>query len=138
MKATGNRSNVVLGKRILRFKERIRELTCRTRGISMEQRGKELAAYLRGWRGYFGFCQTRLPPYCTALISGYGADYGRCCGNSGNEDPGGLPKSANEASDLTLRLKPPAVPMAHGGSQAALPSASLCQMPTSTHSASPL
>lgn len=45
-------------KAILRFKERIRELTCRTRGISMEQRVKELSAYLRGWRGYFGFCQT--------------------------------------------------------------------------------
>ena len=45
-------------KAILRFKERIRELTCRTRGISMEQRAKELITYLRGWRGYFGFCQT--------------------------------------------------------------------------------
>lgn len=45
-------------KAILRFKERIRVLTCRTRGISMEQRAEELAAYLRGWRGYFGFCQT--------------------------------------------------------------------------------
>ncbi|HXY51243.1 MAG TPA: group II intron maturase-specific domain-containing protein [Terriglobales bacterium] len=45
-------------KAILRFKERIRELTCRTRGISMERRAKELSAYLRGWRGYFGFCQT--------------------------------------------------------------------------------
>jgi RNA-directed DNA polymerase len=45
-------------KAILRFQERIRELTCRTRGISMEQRVKELSEYLRGWRGYFGFCQT--------------------------------------------------------------------------------
>jgi RNA-directed DNA polymerase len=45
-------------KAILRFKERIRELTCRTRGISMEQRAQELSAFLRGWRGYFGFCQT--------------------------------------------------------------------------------
>jgi RNA-directed DNA polymerase len=45
-------------KAILRFKERIRELTCRTRGISMERRAHELADYLRGWRGYFGFCQT--------------------------------------------------------------------------------
>ena len=45
-------------KAILRFKERIRELTSRTRGISMEQRAKELSAYLLGWRGYFGFCQT--------------------------------------------------------------------------------
>jgi RNA-directed DNA polymerase len=24
----------------------------------MEQRAKELSEYLRGWRGYFGFCQT--------------------------------------------------------------------------------
>ena len=45
-------------KAILRFKERVRELTRRTRGVSMEQRAKELSAYLRGWRGYFGFCQT--------------------------------------------------------------------------------
>ena len=45
-------------KAILRFKERIRELTCRTRGVSIEQRAKELSDYLRGWRGYFGFCQT--------------------------------------------------------------------------------
>jgi RNA-directed DNA polymerase len=45
-------------KAILRFKERIRELTRRTRGISMEQRAKELSCYLRGWQGYFGFCQT--------------------------------------------------------------------------------
>jgi len=48
----------IASKGILRFKERIRELTCRTRGISMEQRAKELSDYLRGWRGYFGFCQT--------------------------------------------------------------------------------
>lgn len=45
-------------KAILRFKARIRALTCRTRGISMEHRAKELSDYLRGWRGYFGFCQT--------------------------------------------------------------------------------
>jgi len=45
-------------KALLRCKERIRELTRRTRGISMEQMTKELAAYLRGWKSYFGFCQT--------------------------------------------------------------------------------
>jgi retron-type reverse transcriptase len=28
------------------------------RGISLEQMMKELAAYLRGWKSYFGFCQT--------------------------------------------------------------------------------
>jgi RNA-directed DNA polymerase len=43
---------------IARFKARVRELTRRTRGTSLEQIVKELSRYLLGWRGYFGFCQT--------------------------------------------------------------------------------
>jgi len=45
-------------KAILRFKERIRELTRRTRGVSVEKVAEELGRYLRGWQGYFGICQT--------------------------------------------------------------------------------
>ena len=45
-------------KAIVRFKERIREQTYRTRGISLTQMVKEIATYLRGWLGYFGDCQT--------------------------------------------------------------------------------
>jgi RNA-directed DNA polymerase len=45
-------------KAIARFKERIREQTQRTRGISLTQMVKDLATYLRGWLGYFGDCQT--------------------------------------------------------------------------------
>jgi RNA-directed DNA polymerase len=45
-------------KALVRFKQRVRELTCRTRGVSLEARVRELSTYLRGWRGYFGFCQT--------------------------------------------------------------------------------
>src|SRR5437667_2366210 len=45
-------------KALLRCKQKIRELTRRTRGISLEQMTKELAAYLRGWKSYFGFCHT--------------------------------------------------------------------------------
>jgi RNA-directed DNA polymerase len=45
-------------KALLRCKQKIRELTRRTRGISLEQMTQELAAYLRGWKSYFGFCQT--------------------------------------------------------------------------------
>jgi RNA-directed DNA polymerase len=37
---------------------KIRELTGRSRGISREQMTKELATYLRGWKSYFGFCET--------------------------------------------------------------------------------
>jgi RNA-directed DNA polymerase len=45
-------------KALLRCKQRVRELTRRTRGISLEQMAKELASYLRGWKSYFGYCQT--------------------------------------------------------------------------------
>ena len=45
-------------KAIARFKERIREQTRRTRGISLQQMVKGVATYLRGWLGYFGDCQT--------------------------------------------------------------------------------
>lgn len=45
-------------KALLRYKQRVRELTRRTRGISLEQMTKELASYLRGWKSYFGYCQT--------------------------------------------------------------------------------
>lgn len=45
-------------KAIERLKKRVRELTGRTRGISLEQMVTEVNRYLRGWRGYFGFCQT--------------------------------------------------------------------------------
>lgn len=41
-----------------RFEQRIRELTQRNRGISMEKRISELAQYMRGWMAYFRFCQT--------------------------------------------------------------------------------
>src|SRR5213080_1463052 len=45
-------------KAVLRFKERVRELTRRTRGVKVERMAEELGRYLRGWLGYFGRCQT--------------------------------------------------------------------------------
>jgi RNA-directed DNA polymerase len=48
----------IAAKALLRFKQKVRELTGRTRGISIEQMTKELTSYLRGWKGYFGFCET--------------------------------------------------------------------------------
>jgi RNA-directed DNA polymerase len=45
-------------KAIARFKERIRDQTQRTRGISLTQMVKTITTYLRGWLGYFGDCQT--------------------------------------------------------------------------------
>ncbi|MGH9701033.1 MAG: group II intron reverse transcriptase/maturase [Candidatus Acidiferrales bacterium] len=45
-------------KAVERFKGRVRELTSRTRGVSMERMAEELSRYLRGWIGYFGKCET--------------------------------------------------------------------------------
>jgi len=41
-----------------KFKKRVRELTKRNRGSSLQRVVSELRSYLLGWRGYFGFCQT--------------------------------------------------------------------------------
>jgi RNA-directed DNA polymerase len=45
-------------KAVIRFKERVRELTSRTRSVSIERMAEELTRYLRGWIGYFGNCET--------------------------------------------------------------------------------
>jgi len=45
-------------KALERFKRRIREITQRAKSVSMETTVEELAPYMRGWRGYFGFCET--------------------------------------------------------------------------------
>ncbi|MBX3073836.1 group II intron reverse transcriptase/maturase [Candidatus Obscuribacterales bacterium] len=44
---------------ISRMKKKIRELTRKTKGQSLEQTAEQLQRYLTGWRGYFGFCETR-------------------------------------------------------------------------------
>jgi RNA-directed DNA polymerase len=49
---------VITPKALERFKKRIREITCRAKSVSLEATMAELVPYLRGWRGYFGFCET--------------------------------------------------------------------------------
>ena len=49
---------VIAPKALDRFKRRIREITRRAKGVSMETTMEELAPYMRGWRSYFGFCET--------------------------------------------------------------------------------
>ena len=41
-------------KNVTKFKDRVRELTRRNRGVSMPQRFVELRRYFQGWVGYFG------------------------------------------------------------------------------------
>jgi RNA-directed DNA polymerase len=45
-------------KALERFKARVRLLTRRTLGVDLPRMIAPLATYMRGWRAYFGFCQT--------------------------------------------------------------------------------
>src|SRR5207247_3398835 len=45
-------------KALERVKQRIRDITRRAKGVSITTTMKELAPYMRGWRSYFGFCET--------------------------------------------------------------------------------
>ena len=45
-------------KALERFKHRVREITLRAKGVSLETTIAELASYMRGWRSYFGSCET--------------------------------------------------------------------------------
>jgi RNA-directed DNA polymerase len=45
-------------KAVKRFKAKVRELTHRHKGRTLRQMIDPLSEYLRGWRGYFGHCQT--------------------------------------------------------------------------------
>ena len=64
---TNSRTNPLVRvhwKTIKRFRLRVRELTCRTRGRSLPQVIAELNRYLRGWWQYFGLSESanRLRP----------------------------------------------------------------------------
>jgi RNA-directed DNA polymerase len=49
---------MIAPKSLERFKQRIRDITRKAKGVSIKTTMEELATYMRGWRGYFGFCQT--------------------------------------------------------------------------------
>ena len=49
---------VIAPKALDRFKRRVREITIRAKGVSIETTMEELVPYMRGWRSYFGFCET--------------------------------------------------------------------------------
>lgn len=48
----------IADKSLHRFRARVRELTRRRRGVNAKRMVMDLTRYLRGWIGYFGFCET--------------------------------------------------------------------------------
>jgi RNA-directed DNA polymerase len=57
--AKGKPKRRIAPQALRRFKARIRQMTSRTRGISLARMIRELRPYLVGWRNYFGFCEIR-------------------------------------------------------------------------------
>ena len=55
---SGRRATITVAPKNLKaFKRRVRDLTGRSRGVSVKRRWIELRRYLRGWIGYFGLAQ---------------------------------------------------------------------------------
>lgn len=48
----------IASKSLERFKDRVREITRRNRGVSLARVVRELREYTRGWMGYYRYCQT--------------------------------------------------------------------------------
>src|SRR6202047_1445235 len=49
---------VIAPRALNQFKQRIRDITRRAKSVSIATTMDELAPFMRGWRGYFGFCET--------------------------------------------------------------------------------
>ena len=57
--STGERvKRRIAPKSVERFKQKVRSLTRRSPGKSLGAVVKTLSTYLRGWKGYFGYCET--------------------------------------------------------------------------------
>ena len=56
--ASPEAKRVIAPQALDRFKQRIREITRRAKGVSMKTTIEELAPFMRGWGSYFGFCET--------------------------------------------------------------------------------
>ena len=119
-------------KAVDRFKERVRELTSRTRGVSMERMAEELAAIFGAGLATSGSVKRR---QCwKVLSSGSGAGYGLRSGSSGSEGRCGLPSYANGVWAKIWPLKRRAALMVRGGWRTARHSRLRCPMLTSTRS----
>jgi len=121
----------------VRFKTRVRELTRCTKGVSLTRLSTELSRYLIGWRGYFGFCARPLR-CCAASTNGSDGGSAPSSGGNGSADAPVSRRYAALVSTSTWPRKPPAAPVAHGGSATAPRSPTRCPTPSSPGLVSPL
>jgi hypothetical protein len=53
------------------------------KGVSLETTMAKLGPYMRGWRGYLGFCET---PNLLTLLVGFGDAFALRCGGNGKRN----------------------------------------------------
>jgi RNA-directed DNA polymerase len=119
-------------KAVARFKERVRELTRRKRGISLVRMVHDLAEYLRGWIGYFGRCET--PEVLDKLEKWLRRRLRSMVWNSGSEEPQDIGSSASAASLRRTPRKRRVAPMDSGTLRTPQRRKSLCPTLTSPRS----
>jgi RNA-directed DNA polymerase len=107
-------------KAVLRFKERVRELTSRTRGVSIERMAEDLPAIYEAGSATSGTAKHRARS--NALRNGSDADCGRRSGSSGSAGGHDLLNCRNGEWARTLPPKRRAAPMVRGSWQTARPS----------------
>ena len=91
---------------VARFKERIRELTSRTRGVSIERMATALTCCLRGWPGDFGKCQRRRCWKVLTSVSPRIKPGAECVPRSGSSGNGVQNDSPNSASGVWAKISP--------------------------------
>ena len=89
----------VAPKALKRAEDRIRQLTTRNWGVSMERRVKEINRFTVGWTGYFAFADTILP--FEKLEKWLRRRLGRCAGKSGSAHKRATGTSARSVSPTT-------------------------------------
>jgi hypothetical protein len=102
-------------KAIARFKERIREQTRRTRGISLQQMVKAVPPTCG--HGSDTSAIVKRPRCCNVLKSGYAAHFARWCGSNRSVDERGFASFDNRAWVKIWRRKPLVALTARGGSR---------------------
>jgi len=99
-------------KALKRFRERIQEITSRSRGVSMRTLLLQLRRYVVGWLNYFGISQAyREIPELDQWLGGV---CGCATGNSGNDRARGEGTLSGWESIRPRCTKPPAVTGATG------------------------
>jgi hypothetical protein len=123
---------VIAPKALDRFKRRIREITRRAKGVSIQKTIEELASYMRGWRSYFGFCET--PEVRSLSPVGSGCGFGPLCGGSGKHHAVDGPLCWHWGFGRVWPATRPAAVVALGSSRRARPFLWGFLMPTSNRS----